>query len=287
MFELRPARAADKAAILEFCQQTFSWGDYIHHVYDEWLADPNGDMTVATVDGVPVALARIRYLSSTEAWFEGLRVNPAFRRHGMGHAIAQYNQARAISRGIVVGRAFISATNIASQNLSSGMGFVQIDQYHGHDLRHAVKRSTAPYIVRPASAEDMPEIITFMQDYRHALLSWHWQAQQVSAQALQRALAANSLWVALLDGRVACVSAGTFWDDDKEMQIVGLFSQQVAPAEAVVQHMINEHSVGNIAELRVYRHHEQPSIELASLGFEPNPDAVSGIWELKLARPNS
>ncbi|MBT9175841.1 MAG: hypothetical protein DDT20_00141 [Firmicutes bacterium] len=283
MLELRPAKAEDKEAILAFCQQTFAWGDYIHYVYDQWLTDANGDMTVATVDGVPVALSRVRYLSPTEAWFEGLRVNPAVRRHGMGKAIAQYNQARALARGIAIGRAFISATNIASQTLSSRIGFVQVAEYRGLDLKTPVERPTAPYTVKQATANDMAEIIAFMQDYRHALLSWHWHVQQVSEHALRRALADNSLWVALLDGIVSCVSTVTFWDDDKEMNVVGLFSEQTAPATAIVQHMINEHLAGNISELRVYRHHEQPPIELASLGLEPNPEAISGIWELRLS----
>lgn len=283
MLELRPAKAEDKEAILAFCQQTFAWGDYIHYVYDEWLADPASDMTVATVDGVPVALSRVRYLSPTEAWFEGLRVDPAHRRHGLGKAIAEYNQARTIARGVKVGRAFISGSNTASQTLSAGMGFVQVAQYQGFDLKHPVLRSLAPYTVRQASADDMTEIIAFMQDYRHAILSWHWHAQQVSEHALQRALADNSLWVVFLDGAVACVSTTTFWDDDKEMDVVGLFCDQAAPAEAIVQHMINEHLVGNVTELRVYHHHDQPALDLAALGFEPNPEAISGIWELRLS----
>ena len=283
MMEIRPARAEDKEAILSFCQQTFAWGDYIHHVYDDWLVDADGDMTVAVIHGLPVALARVRYLSPTEAWFEGLRVHPDYRRHGLATAIAEYNRERALARGIRVGRAFIAATNIASQTLSSRMGFLKVAEYRGHDLKLALERPITPYLVKQAEACDMNAILSFMQDYRHTLLSWHWHAQQVSEHALRRALADNSLWVVLLHGVVACVGTVTFWDDDKEMDVVGLFSAQAPHAEALVQHMVNEHLAGNISELRVYMHHEQPPLDLAKLGFLPNPDARSGIWEVELS----
>ena len=282
MMEIRPARAEDKEAVLAFCQQTFTWGDYIHYVYDEWLVDAEGDMTVVAVDGVPVALARVRYLSPTEAWFEGLRVNPAYRRHGLATAVAEYNRERALARGIRVGRAFISATNVASQTLSSRMGFVHVAQYRGWDLKLPLERPITPYAVKQATDADLTDILPFMQDYRHALISWHWHAQQVSEHALRRAMADKSLWVARLDGEVTCVGTVTFLDDDKEMEIVGLFSGKVIHAEALVQHMINEHLAGHINKLRLYQHREQPSLDLVRLGFEPRADAESGIWELRL-----
>ena len=282
MMEIRAARADDKEAVLAFCQQTFAWGDYIHYVYDQWLVDADGDMTVAVVDGVPVALARVRYLSPTEAWFEGLRVNPAYRRHGLATVVAEYNRERALTRGIKVGRAFISATNVASQTLSSRMGFAEVAQYRGWDLKLPLERAITPYLVKQATETDIQALLSFMHGYRHHLLSWHWHAQQVSEHALRRALADNSLWVAMLNEAVACVGTVTFWDDDKEMDVVGLFSEHVAPAEALVQHMVNEHLAGNIKELRLYQHQEQPPLDLARLGFEPNAAAQSGIWELML-----
>jgi len=281
MFEIRPAKATDKEAVLAFCRETFTWGDYIPHVYDEWLADPNGELSVATVDGVPVALSRVRYLSPTEAWFEGLRVNPALRRQGLGKAIAEYNQALAIARGIKVGRAFIAASNVASQTLSSHMGFVQIAEYRGFDLKHPVFRPTDPYTVRPAIAEDMPHIVAFMRDYPNDLLSWHWHAQQVSEHALQCALQDNALWVALLGGEVCCVCTVTFWED-KEMDIVGCFADGTRHAEAVVQHMVNEHLAGRVGDLSVFRQHDaKPHLDLARHGFEPDPDSATCIWEIR------
>lgn len=38
---IRNAVDSDKSAILNFCQDTFSWGDYIQDVWDNWLSECN------------------------------------------------------------------------------------------------------------------------------------------------------------------------------------------------------------------------------------------------------
>ena len=72
-FEVRPARPEDREAVLAFCQQTWEWGDYLEYVWDEWLNNSQGKLFVATKDGQPVAVANMRMLNKTEAWFEGMR----------------------------------------------------------------------------------------------------------------------------------------------------------------------------------------------------------------------
>ncbi|HXX77929.1 MAG TPA: hypothetical protein VEI53_05530, partial [Ktedonobacteraceae bacterium] len=70
--EVRPARPEDRDAVLAFCQQTWDWGDYVEHVWDEWLNNPQGTLLVATIDGQPIGVTNIRMLNETEAWFEGM-----------------------------------------------------------------------------------------------------------------------------------------------------------------------------------------------------------------------
>ena len=38
---IRSPIISDKEKILEFCQNTFSWGDYIDEVYDFWINEGN------------------------------------------------------------------------------------------------------------------------------------------------------------------------------------------------------------------------------------------------------
>ncbi len=96
-FVIRPARAADKQAVLAFCAHTFDWGDYLPEVWDEWLADARGQLLVATLDEVPVGVAKVTLLTPGEAWLEGLRVNLArtqTQRAGVEAEIGRLNREK-------------------------------------------------------------------------------------------------------------------------------------------------------------------------------------------------
>src|SRR5712692_1712753 len=81
--EVRPARPEDREAVLAFCRQTWEWGDYIEYVWDEWLHDARGVLFVVTVEGKPAGVANMRMLNETDAWLEGMRVDPAHRQQGL------------------------------------------------------------------------------------------------------------------------------------------------------------------------------------------------------------
>jgi len=112
--EIRPARPEDREAVLAFCAHTWEWGDYIEFVWDEWLHDPQGQMFVATVDGQPVGVAHFRMLSATEAWLEGMRIDPAYRQQGLATAINDTMLAEAMKRGATVARLITESMNTAA-----------------------------------------------------------------------------------------------------------------------------------------------------------------------------
>jgi N-acetylglutamate synthase-like GNAT family acetyltransferase len=76
---------SDKKDVLRFCINTFEWGDYIEQVWDVWYSDPNGYLIVAEDNGVIAAVSHV-YLcpNRNSVWFEGIRVNPDFRRRSIG-----------------------------------------------------------------------------------------------------------------------------------------------------------------------------------------------------------
>lgn len=117
--EIRPARSEDREAVLAFCAHTWDWGDYIEYVWDEWLHDPQGQMFVATVDGQPVGVAHFRMLSATEAWLEGIRIDPAYRQQGLATAINNTMLAEAMRRGATVARLITESTNTAAMRAIS------------------------------------------------------------------------------------------------------------------------------------------------------------------------
>lgn len=132
---VRPARAEDREAVFAFCARTWGDdGDYIPYVWDEWLADMRGEsalhgvVLVATLDGRPVGITHLRMLSDDEAWIEGVRVDPAERRTGVGRALIGHALKTAQGRGATVARFFTDETNVASQQLFARFGFVRVAQ---------------------------------------------------------------------------------------------------------------------------------------------------------------
>ena len=58
----RLATSQDKDYVLNFCKNTFSWGDYIDRVWDIWISEPNSILLVAEIENhikekKPIAIA--------------------------------------------------------------------------------------------------------------------------------------------------------------------------------------------------------------------------------------
>jgi GNAT superfamily N-acetyltransferase len=163
--EIRPARPEDRNAVLAFCAHTWEWGDYIEYVWDEWLHDPQGQMFVATVDGQAVGVAHFRMLSATEAWLEGMRIDPAYRQQGLATAINNTMLAEAMKRGATVARLITESTNTAAIR-ATGHSFMR--QVGAFVPFRAMPVTTAPKseygMERPqlATTADIDEIVDYL-----------------------------------------------------------------------------------------------------------------------------
>ncbi len=140
--------------MLEITAHTWDDGDYIPEVWDDWLADPRGEFTVAEMDGLVVALAKLTLLDPGEFWMEGLRVDPNYRQHGVGHAMHEYQLAliRRLDGQIV--RYATGANNTASHKIAARHGFRLIAAYR--ELRaDADPNLPAPEVL---AAKDWPAL---------------------------------------------------------------------------------------------------------------------------------
>ncbi len=164
-FEIRPARPEDREAVMAFCQQTWEWGDYIEYVWDEWLNNSQGKLFVATKDGQPVAVANMRMINKTEAWFEGMRVDLAFRQHGIASALFNAQLVEAKHRGATTARLITESTNTAAIRLLERSFMHRIGSY---TMYRAVtttipsKRSYALETPVLATSADLDDIIDYL-----------------------------------------------------------------------------------------------------------------------------
>jgi GNAT superfamily N-acetyltransferase len=191
--EVRPARVEDKEAVLAFTAHTWEDedGDYIHMVWDHWLSDRHGRMFVATADGQPVSVARVALQSRTEAWFEGMRVDPHFRRQGIAVQVQQACLTYAREQGRRVARLATGAENYASQRLTEQGEFRRVAAFW-HYLAPASAETVAG--VRPATAADLPAILDLWRDSaaRQAaagLVPHGWSWQEMTETRLRRIVA--------------------------------------------------------------------------------------------------
>lgn len=72
--------------------------DYIPRVFDEWARDPGAWFQAAEVQGEVAGIQRLRPISSSILWYEGLRVAPGSEGKGLAGAMLQagLEQARAL-----------------------------------------------------------------------------------------------------------------------------------------------------------------------------------------------
>jgi len=164
-FDIRPARSEDREAVLAFCIQTWDWGDYIEFVWDEWLNDPQGKLFVATKDGRPVGVANMRMLNKTEAWFEGMRVDPTFRRHGIASALFDAQLSEARRRGATTVRLISESTNATALRLLERSSFSRIGAYapfRALPVTTPPKQSYGLEMPALATSADLDDIINYL-----------------------------------------------------------------------------------------------------------------------------
>jgi ribosomal protein S18 acetylase RimI-like enzyme len=136
---VREACDADREAVFEFCRHTWSWGDYIPHVWDKWLREENGKVFVATVDGVPVGIQHITIDKPSEAWLSGARTAPNYRRMGVATAITMKCLEYAKSKGVKVARLVTESDNVAALAAVQKMGFKPVAEFLEMELENVSK----------------------------------------------------------------------------------------------------------------------------------------------------
>ena len=85
----RLARDSDKKDVLNFCKKTFSWGDYIHEVWDSWITE--GNLIVIENEQIPISMTHAAFYPDEKMiWIEGIRVDKNFRKNGIAQILISF-----------------------------------------------------------------------------------------------------------------------------------------------------------------------------------------------------
>jgi len=132
--KFRVATVHDKDYVLNFCKNTFSWGDYIDRVWDIWIGEPNSIFLVAVVVNennieIPIAIAHGILMPEKTVWLEGIRVDPKYRSQKLATNMSLYILDYARKKGALYSSAIVSINNKASKGLMEKLGFKVISQW--------------------------------------------------------------------------------------------------------------------------------------------------------------
>lgn len=175
----RKAVPEDKPAVLAICAQIWEGDDYIPEVWDEWIADPYGQLSVVELEGKVVGLGKLTRLTPTEWWLEGLRVDPAYQGRGIGRFLHEQGVALADRLGRGVLRFATSSANHSVHRFAADTGFMHISSY----VLFKGPASISPTAFTPLAEGDLDMASHFLEGSEHFQAAhrlcenrwWTWQ----------------------------------------------------------------------------------------------------------------
>jgi len=126
---IRKALNSDREAVLSFCRKTWRWGDYIQHVWNDWLTQKNGRLFTATAEAQPVGIMHVSIDKSRDAWLRGARTDPEYRRMGIATALTNKCLEYAKRKGAKVARLATQSDNEAAQAVLGKLGFEKVAEF--------------------------------------------------------------------------------------------------------------------------------------------------------------
>lgn len=140
--KIRDVLEKDKPHCLEFCRDTFSWGDYVHDAWDYWLQEKNSRLLVVEelVTKRPIAFCHVVFLEgNTVAWIEGIRVHPSHRNKGIAKKLVCYSETLALGRDCLFSYMLVASSNKPSMSLAKKLDYSAIQTWYYYSLETQIK----------------------------------------------------------------------------------------------------------------------------------------------------
>src|SRR6266550_2645565 len=130
---IRRARPSDKRDVLSAVRTIWGGHDRIPDVFDTWVRHRSGPFFVAESAGRVVGMGKLTVVSPTEAWLEGGRVAPRWRRKGIATALIAHRIEYARRRGFRVLRFSTASDNTPIHRAARTFGFARVATLSRHE----------------------------------------------------------------------------------------------------------------------------------------------------------
>jgi GNAT superfamily N-acetyltransferase len=185
---VRLATNQDKDHVLNFCKNTFSWGDYIDRVWNSWISEPDGILLVAEnenhTEKKPIAIIHGILIPEKTIWVEGIRVDPEFRNQKLATELINSILEFGRKNGAIYSAAIVSVKNEASKRLMEKSGFKVLSKWSYISTNHMVILPTIYNITnnfKIADINDYQQISNFLRNSKifessgkKFVKSWRW-----------------------------------------------------------------------------------------------------------------
>lgn len=154
-FSVRQARRDDIASIVPWTTDTFAWGDYVPERIGNWIdAESSAVLVCVSEDDEPRAVAHVTLLSPHEAWLEGARVHPDYRRRGLGSMLNDAGTTWSRQRDARVIRLATEAENAAARSQVEGLSYRKVSSWLYGEFSVEPHRCRPRHELRPAPGSD-------------------------------------------------------------------------------------------------------------------------------------
>lgn len=275
---IRPARPGDRPAMERICAVTWDWGDYIPEIWDDWLADEQGQLIVGDLEGQVVALSKTTFQPAGQAWLEGMRVDPTCRQRGIAGQFLEYSIAQARARGACVVRLGTSAHNTPVHIIAARAGMERVGAYV---LRSAEPLPDGSPLIYLAPVQDARLRAFLAQSpalaHTRGLYSVGWAWQELSEARASQFLAAAQVVVHLAAGSDILALVTVHVDPDGDEMWIGFADGRPQELAELASNIRFNAAQRGIARVRVM----VPDLPWLLNAFEA-AGYVPGDWEGEL-----
>ena len=194
---IRRARPSDKRDVLAAVRTLWGGHDRIPDLFDAWATHRTGPFFVAESAGRVVGMGKLTVVSPTEAWLEGGRVAPRWRRKGIATALIAHRIDYARRRGFRVLRFSTASDNTPIHRAARTFGFTRAATLSRYEAP-ATRGSMATRATAAQTNAVMRRVGPLVQR------GWGWEWKEITSREVRSAIARGRVFVS--DSRVGAAA---------------------------------------------------------------------------------